>query len=110
MLWPGFQLIATNKTAAFLEAEGVPVRRVNKVAEGRPHVVDAIVNGDADLVINTTAGAKAIADSYQIRRTALEYRVPYFTTMSGARAAVSAIRSLRRSGLEVKSLQEFYEG
>jgi carbamoyl-phosphate synthase large subunit len=106
----GLALIATRGTAAFLEGEGIPVTVVKKVQEGRPHVVDAIVNGDADLLINTTSGAKAIADSYHIRRTALEYRIPYFTTIAGARAAVSAIRSLRRSGLEVKSLQEFYEG
>ncbi|NTU59837.1 MAG: carbamoyl-phosphate synthase large subunit, partial [Deltaproteobacteria bacterium] len=105
----GFEIIATRGTAAYLTNEGIPVRQVNKVLEGRPHVVDAIVNGDADLLINTTQGAKAIADSYTIRRTALEYRVPYFTTLAGARAAVSAIRSLRRSGLEVKSLQEFYK-
>ena len=104
----GFDLIATRGTAAYLESEGIAVRVVNKVQDGRPHVVDAIVNGEAGLLINTTMGAKAIADSYHIRRTALEYNVPYFTTMAGARAAVSAIRSLRRSELTVKSLQEYY--
>ncbi|MBI5443258.1 MAG: carbamoyl-phosphate synthase large subunit, partial [Deltaproteobacteria bacterium] len=108
LLEQGFRLIATRGTAAYLQNEGVPVRLVNKVQDGRPHVVDAIVNGEADLLINTTMGAKAIAASYHIRRAALEYRIPYFTTIAGARAAVSAIRSLRRSELGVKSLQEYY--
>ncbi|MDW7710763.1 MAG: carbamoyl-phosphate synthase large subunit [Deferrisomatales bacterium] len=104
----GLSLIATRGTAAFLEGEGVPVRTVLKVQDGRPNVVDVIVNGEVDLLINTTQGAKAMADSYHIRRTALEYQIPYFTTMAGARAAVSAIRSLRRSELGVTSLQEYY--
>jgi carbamoyl-phosphate synthase large subunit len=104
----GLALIATRGTAAFLEGEGIPVRPVLKVQDGRPNVVDVIVNGEVDLLINTTQGAKAMAASYHIRRTALEYQVPYFTTIAGARAAVSAIRSLRRSDLEVKSLQEYY--
>ncbi len=104
----GLSLIATRGTAAYLEAEGVPVRPVLKVQDGRPNVVDVIVNGEVDLLINTTHGAKAMADSYHIRRTALEYQIPYFTTMAGARAAVSAIRSLRRSELGVTSLQEYY--
>ncbi len=76
--------------------------------DGRPNVVDVIVNGEVDLLVNTTQGAKAMADSYHIRRTALEYKIPYFTTMAGARAAVSAIRSVRRTELGVKSLQEYY--
>ncbi len=104
----GFRVIATRGTAAFLAAESIPVTIVNKVQEGRPNVVDVIKNGQVQLLFNTTHGAKAIADSYHIRRTALEYRVPYFTTVAGARAAVSAIRRLRRSDLGVKSLQEYY--
>ncbi|GAB6063076.1 carbamoyl-phosphate synthase large subunit [Deferrisoma palaeochoriense] len=104
----GFRIIATRGTAAFLEAEGIPVTVVKKVQEGRPHVVDVIVNGEVDLLVNTTQGAKAIADSFHIRRAALEYNVPYFTTMAGARAAVSAIRSLRRAEFGVKPLQEYY--
>jgi len=104
----GFSLIATRGTAAFLEQEGLPVEVVKKVQDGRPNVVDVIVNGQADLLINTTQGAKAIADSFHIRRAALEYQLPYCTTMAGARATVSAIRSLRRSELGVKSLQEYY--
>jgi carbamoyl-phosphate synthase large subunit len=106
----GFHIIATRGTAAFLEKEGLAVQVIKKVQDGRPHVVDAIVNGDTALLINTTLGNKSIADSYHIRRAALEYKVPYFTTMAGARAAVSAIRSLRRSELGVKSLQEYYAG
>ena len=104
----GFAIIATRGTAAFLEGEGVPVRPVLKVQDGRPNVVDVIVNGEVDLLVNTTQGVKAMADSYHIRRTALEYKIPYFTTMAGARAAVSAIRSVRRTELGVKSLQEYY--
>ncbi len=104
----GFRLVATRGTAAFLEREGLPVKVVQKVQEGRPNVVDVIVNGEVDLLINTTQGTKAIEASYHIRRTALEYGLPYFTTVAGARAAVSAIRSLRRSELGVKPLQEYY--
>ncbi len=104
----GFAIIATRGTAAFLEGEGVAVRPVLKVQDGRPNVVDVIVNGEVDLLVNTTQGVKAMADSYHIRRTALEYKIPYFTTMAGARAAVSAIRSVRRTELGVKSLQEYY--
>ncbi|MDF1555616.1 MAG: carbamoyl-phosphate synthase large subunit, partial [Deferrisomatales bacterium] len=104
----GFTLIATRGTAAFLEAEGLAVEVVKKVQDGRPNVVDVIVNGQADLLINTTHGARAIDASFHIRRAALEHRLPYCTTMAGARATVSAIRSLRRAGLGVKSLQEYY--
>ncbi len=104
----GFTVVATRGTAAFLESQGIPAEVVKKVQEGRPNVVDVIVNGDAQLLINTVQGARAIETSYHIRRAALEYNVPYFTTLAGARAAVSAIRSLRRSDLGVRPLQEYY--
>ncbi len=104
----GFTVVATRGTAAFLEDQGIPAEVVKKVQEGRPNVVDVIVNGDAQLLINTVQGARAIETSYHIRRAALEYNVPYFTTLAGARAAVSAIRSLRRSDLGVQPLQEYY--
>jgi carbamoyl-phosphate synthase large subunit len=104
----GMKIIATRGTAEYLKSEGVEVTMVKKVHEGRPHIVDAIVNGEADLLINTIFGTKAKDDSYAIRRSALEYRVPYFTTIAGARAAVSAIRSGLKSEMSVKPLQEYY--
>ena len=89
----GYEIVATQGTARTLDAAGVRCRTVNKVAEGRPHIVDMLKNDEIDLIVNTTEGSRAIADSYAIRRTALQYRVPYFTTMAGARALVEAIRA-----------------
>ncbi|MEN3953073.1 carbamoyl-phosphate synthase large subunit [Iodidimonas sp. SYSU 1G8] len=103
----GFKLIATKGTATFLKDQGLPVSRVNKVLEGRPHIVDEIKNGDVQLVINTTEGAQAIEDSFSIRRTALTEKVPYYTTLAGAIAAVLAIESLASGSLEVASLQSY---
>jgi hypothetical protein len=79
----GFSIIATRGTAKFLQAAGLEVRVVNKVLEGRPHIVDALKNGEVQLVFNTTEGAQALADSLSIRRTALQMKVPYYTTMAG---------------------------
>jgi carbamoyl-phosphate synthase large subunit len=103
----GFEIIATNGTHAHLSKHGIEVGRVNKVREGRPHIVDRIVDGDIHLVINTTSGAQAIKDSFPIRRTALMKGVPYYTTISGGRAAVGAIAQLRAGKMEVRSLQEY---
>jgi carbamoyl-phosphate synthase large subunit len=103
----GFEIIATNGTHAHLAKHGIEVERVNKVREGRPHIVDRIVDGDIHLVINTTSGAQAIKDSFPIRRTALMKGVPYYTTISGGRAAVGAIAQLRAGKMEVRSLQEY---
>ena len=86
----GFELVATEGTAASLISAGLPVERVNKVKEGRPHVVDKIKNDEFDLIINTTAGKQSYRDSYTIRRQALLHKVTYFTTLSGAKAAVEA--------------------
>jgi carbamoyl-phosphate synthase large subunit len=83
---------------------------VNKVREGRPHCVDRILDGDIQLVINTTAGAEAIKDSFPIRRTALVRGIPYYTTLSAARAAVGAIAELRSGRMGVRSLQEYQNG
>ncbi|HEY8368877.1 MAG TPA: carbamoyl-phosphate synthase large subunit [Thermodesulfobacteriota bacterium] len=102
----GFELIATRGTAAALAAAGLPVERINKVLEGPPHIVGAIEAGQVALVINTTEGDRSIADSYTIRRSALLFQVPYFTTIAGARAAVSAIGALRRGELAVRPLQD----
>lgn len=103
----GFGLVATAGTASFLEEQGLPVTRVNKVKEGRPHVVDAIKNGAIQLVINTTQGAQAVADSFSIRRESLMHSVTYYTTTAGANAAVDAIISLKEQDLTVKPLQDY---
>ena len=102
----GYDIVATRGTARALEVAGVRCRTVNKVLEGRPHIVDMLKNGGIDLIVNTTEGAQAIADSYTIRRTALQYRVPYFTTVAGARALVEAIRAPGTPA--VHSMQEIH--
>jgi len=104
----GFRILATRGTAQALQEVGVPVERVNKVLEGRPHIVDAIDNGEVDLIFNTTEGEQAIRDSFTLRRAALLNGVPYYTTMSGARCAVQAILSLSRGALEVAPLQSYF--
>jgi carbamoyl-phosphate synthase large subunit len=106
----GFKLIASGGTQKFLSEQGLDVERVNKVLEGRPHCEDAIVNGDVHLVINTTEGAQAIADSYSIRRAAVTNNVPHFTTMTAAFAAVDGIAALKSAALEVAPLQAYFEG
>jgi carbamoyl-phosphate synthase large subunit len=103
----GFEIIATRGTADALEAAGLPVKRINKVLEGRPHVVDALKNGEIHLVFNTTDGAQALTDSMSIRRTALTMKVPYYTTMAGAAAAAQAIAALQTGSLEVAPLQSY---
>ena len=103
----GFELIATRGTASALEAAGIPVRFINKVMEGRPHVVDALKNGEIHLVFNTTEGAVALMDSLSIRRTALTMKVPYYTTIAGAAAATQAIAALQAGSLEVAPLQSY---
>jgi len=106
----GFQIVATRGTAAELQAQGIEVETVNKVREGQPHIVDAMINGDIQLVFNTTEGAQAIADSFSLRRTALVHRIPYFTTAAGARAAVQAISALQNGSLDVAPLQSYFRG
>ena len=103
----GFTLLATRGTASFLSQNGVEVTPVNKVMEGRPHIVDTMKDGDVHLVINTTQGEKSLADSKSIRRSALMDKIPYYTTLAGAEAAVSAIGALGRGKLQVSSLQEY---
>jgi carbamoyl-phosphate synthase large subunit len=104
----GFALVATHGTADTLFAEGLPVTRVNKVRDGRPHIVDYMLSGGVQLVFNTTEGTQAIADSFSLRRTALTHAIPYYTTVAGARAAVQAIAALRAGSLEVASLQSYF--
>jgi carbamoyl-phosphate synthase large subunit len=102
-----FQLVATRGTAAFLKEKGIPVKVVNKVLEGRPHIVDSIKNNEICMVINTTQGAQAVADSFSIRRNTLVHNVAYYTTVAGARAAVDGIIAIAGEQLGVKSLQEY---
>jgi carbamoyl-phosphate synthase large subunit len=103
----GFGIVATRGTKRHLDAHGIPCERVNKVLEGRPHIVDAITNGEIDIVFNTTEGAKALADSMSIRRSALLNHIPYYTTLAGALAATEAIKALREGSLTVAPLQSY---
>ncbi|MET0408182.1 MAG: carbamoyl phosphate synthase large subunit, partial [Hyphomicrobium sp.] len=103
----GFKVIATRGTKRYLEANGIQCDAINKVLEGRPHIVDAIKNGDVHLVFNTTEGSKALSDSKDIRRSALLHHVPYYTTLAGAVAVTRAIKALSSDTLEVAPLQAF---
>ncbi len=110
LLGMGFKLIATDGTARFLREQGLEVATVNKVLEGRPHCVDAMMNGQVQLVVNTTEGSQALKDSFSIRRTALQYNIPHYTTVAGARAAVEAVEALRCGKLDVSPLQSYFKG
>ena len=105
----GFSLIATRGTADYLQNAGLMVEVVNKVLEGSPHIVDALQAGSIALVINTTEGAQSLKDSFSIRRNALEYQVPYFTTIAGAEAAVEGIVRLKQGLLGVCALQDYHD-
>jgi len=103
----GFSIVATRGTAEFLNAKGIEARSVNKVLEGSPHIVELIKSGGVQLVLNTTEGAQAIADSFSLRRAALVHHIPYYTTVAGARAAVGGIAKMREGTLEVAPLQSY---
>jgi len=104
----GFHIVATSGTAKHLVEAGIRARKVNKVHEGQPHIIDAMINGDIALMLNTTDGPQAVADDFNLRRAALQNKIPYYTTISGAKAAVDAIAALRQSGpFDVKSLQDY---
>jgi carbamoyl-phosphate synthase large subunit len=105
----GFTLLATGGTADYLKEQGLEVKRVNKVLQGRPHCVDAIIDGEVHLVINTTEGAQAVEDSYSIRRSALINNIPHYTTITGSCAAVGAIEAIIDGGLEVAPLQSYFK-
>ena len=104
----GFKVIGTGGTIRFLADNGIPASKINKVLEGRPHIVDAIKNGDVHLVFNTTEGAQALADSRSLRRAALLHKVPYYTTLSGAIAAAEGIVAYAKGDLEVRPLQSYF--
>ena len=104
----GFSIIATGGTQKYLADEGIPVERVNKVAEGRPHIVDRIIDGGVALIFNTTEGWQSHKDSASIRASALHAKVPYFTTAAASLASAQAIEALRGAKLDVRSLQDYY--
>ncbi|MCB5944932.1 carbamoyl-phosphate synthase large subunit [Acidocella sp. KAb 2-4] len=104
----GFSIMATSGTAKCIAEAGIPVKRVNKVLEGRPHCVDAIRSGEIQLVINTAHGAQSVADSFDIRRSALTHGVPNFTTIAAARATAHAIAAMIAGTLEVAPLQSYF--
>jgi carbamoyl-phosphate synthase large subunit len=104
----GFQVIATGGTKNYLEAEGIACERINKVLEGRPNIVDAMQNGEVQLVFNTTEGAQALADSRSLRRAALLHKIPYYTTVAGAVAVARGIEAYSKGDLEVRPLQEYF--
>ncbi|PZQ44580.1 MAG: carbamoyl phosphate synthase large subunit, partial [Micavibrio aeruginosavorus] len=105
----GFKLVATGGTAKLLKESGLDVTRINKVMEGQPHIVDSIINGDIHFMINTTTkGSQALADSTNIRRMAVTYKIPYYTLLTAARAGVQAIRALKGRTMDVKPLQDYF--
>ncbi len=104
----GFRLVATSGTAVFLRQDGLEVETINKVAEGSPHVVDALRRGAIAMLINTPKGFGPQLDSFEIRRSALECRVPYFTTVAGAEAAAEGVELLQREALGVRALQLYH--
>jgi carbamoyl-phosphate synthase large subunit len=105
----GFSIIATRGTARYLNENGIKVEVVNKVREGRPHIVDMLKDGKIALVLNTTEGGQSVADSFSIRRTSLLGKIPYYTTIAGAKAIASAISSINNGGgLDVRSIQSYF--
>ncbi len=104
----GFSIVATRGTADYLRVRGLDVKSINKVTEGRPHIVDLIKNRGIDFIINTVSGTVAQRDSFSIRRSALQYKIPFTTTISGARAVVNAIEKFKKSAIHIKSIQEYH--
>ncbi|WP_319413265.1 carbamoyl-phosphate synthase large subunit [uncultured Cohaesibacter sp.] len=104
----GFHIIATGGTQRFLAENGIECEKINKMLEGRPHIVDALKNGEVHLVFNTTKGAKAISDSRDLRRAALLHKVPYYTTVAGALAAAQGIEAYKKGDIEVRPLQDYF--
>jgi len=93
-----------------LQKNGLKVTKVYKIREGRPHIIDCVKNQEIHLLVNTPEGRYTPADSYSIRRAALEYNIPYTTTIAAARATLESIHAMKQGKLEVKSLQEYHEG
>jgi carbamoyl-phosphate synthase large subunit len=106
----GFTIIATGGTQRFLAEQGIACTKINKVLEGRPHIIDAMKNGEVQLVFNTTEGAQALQDSRSLRRTALIHKIPYYTTLAGAVAATRGIVAYASGTLTVEPLQTYVGG
>jgi carbamoyl-phosphate synthase large subunit len=106
----GFNIIATGGTCTYLEKAGLNVTRINKVSEGQPHIVDSIINGDVNLIINTTLTRQSLTDGLEIRRTGLMHKVPYYTNMAAAVAAVQAIRAMKARNFHIAPLQSYFTG
>jgi carbamoyl-phosphate synthase large subunit len=104
----GFKIIATKGTCIELIKNNVPSEFALKMSEGRPNIVDAIINKQIDLIVNTAVGKQSIIDSFSIRRSAVDRQVPYVTTMRGAEAVVKAIEALRAKKITVKPIQLYY--
>jgi carbamoyl-phosphate synthase large subunit len=104
----GFKIIATAGTQRYLAEQGIKAAKINKVLEGRPHIVDAIKNRQVQLVFNTTDGPQALADSRSLRQAALLHKVPYYTTLHGAVAAALGIKAYLGGDLEVRALQTYF--
>jgi len=104
----GFRIVATRGTAAYLRAHGIPVEVVYKVNEGRPNIADHILNRQIDLIVNTPLGRESFFDDRVVRRVAMLHSIPCITTLTGASAAVEAIRALRAQTLDVRALQDYH--
>ena len=101
-----FKLCATSGTAKYLNSNGINCKKINKVREGSPHIVESLNAKNIELVINTTEGIKSISDSYSLRRSALVNKIPYCTSLAAANACVEAINSLKNKKITVKAIQE----
>ena len=108
LLDAGFRIIATGGTQRYLQEQSIECEKINKMLEGRPHIVDAIKNGEVHLVFNTTQGVKALSDSRDLRRAALLHKVPYYTTVAGAEAAAQGIEAYKTGSIEVRPLQDYF--
>jgi carbamoyl-phosphate synthase large subunit len=106
----GFRVVATGGTADYLHRHGIAAQRVNKVLEGRPHIVDLMKDGKVQLVFNTVDGASALTDSFTLRRTALMHKIAYYTTVAGAKASVEGIAAVSAGALDVAPLQSYFKG
>lgn len=106
----GFHILATKGTSEYLNGLNIKNQKINKVKEGRPHIIDALKNKEISMIFNTPRGMKSLEDSYIIRRSAIEFSLPYYTTIRGATAACMAIKALKEHNISVKALQDYYKG
>lgn len=104
----GFKIIATDGTCEFLKRQDIFCEPINKVSVGRPHIVDAIKNGQVQMIVNTATGDETRKDGFQIRRAAIKYKVPYATTLAGAMSMSRAISAFKKEPITVKALQDYF--